>query len=211
MAEQVKLEAEVYGQEAKSAGKKELESSIFGVEPNLGLLHQVVRWQRAKKRAGTHKTQTRSEVTATGTKPWKQKGTGRARAGSYRSPVWIGGGVAHGPKPRSYEFKLNKKEKVLALKSALSARQAEGAISVVSDFGIQEPKTAIAKKYLENLGVTAKDKVLLVIEREDLNLLKSFRNIERINIVSIEGLNVYDILAANKLVIKESCLSQLKA
>ncbi len=156
------------------------------------LYHQVVRWQRAKKRAGTHSTKTRSEVSGGGSKPWRQKGTGRARAGSNSSPVWIGGGIAHGPHPRKYDFRLNKKERRLALSGAISSRREEGQLIVVDSFDLEEIKTKKAKELLTNIGVNKK--ALVVIPERNEKIEKSFRNLSFVKVICSDGLNLYDIL-----------------
>ena len=142
--------AELYTADGKQAGEVELNPEIFGIEPNTAVMHQVVSAQLAAARAGTHSTKTRAQVRGGGTKPWRQKGLGRARHGSIRSPQWIGGGVAHGPKPRDYSQRTPKKMKRLALRSALSARAADGRIKVVEDFDVwTEPKTKNAVSLLD--------------------------------------------------------------
>lgn len=142
----------------------ELDPYTFGIEPNVGVMHQVVTAQLAARRSGTHSTKTRAEVSGGGAKPWKQKGTGRARAGSSRSPIWVGGGIAHGPKPRSYAQRTNKKMIQLALRSALSDRAAEGRVMVVADWGLDAPSTKAAKAALADLGVEGK--ALVVLSRD---------------------------------------------
>ncbi|MGQ0804247.1 MAG: 50S ribosomal protein L4 [Actinomycetota bacterium] len=180
-------------------GSVELADDLFGVEPNVAVMHQVVTAQLAARRSGTHSTKTRSEVQGGGAKPWRQKGTGRARHGSIRSPQWRGGGIAHGPKPRDYTQRTPKKMVRLALRSALSDRAADGKVMVVDDWGIDEPKTKRAKEVLEGLGLRAKKerdvRVLLVLERGEEATWKSFRNLgKRVQIVLPEELNAYDVL-----------------
>ena len=154
-----------------AAGTAELPEDLFGVVPNLAVLHQVVTAQLAHRRAGSHSTKTRAEVAGGGAKPWRQKGTGRARQGSIRSPQWRGGGIAHGPKPRDYTQRTPKKMVRLALRSALSDRAAEKRIKVVDDWGIDEPKTARALQLLETLGLRAAGqrppRVLIVLDRTE--------------------------------------------
>ena len=191
----------------KGVGKKAVPANVFGIDREDGLFHQVVRWQRAKKRAGTHAVKTRSEVAGGGTKPWRQKGTGRARAGSNSSPVWIGGGVAHGPKPRSYEFKLNRKQRKKALCSALSQRREAGALIVVDDFGLSEIKTKAAHEVLSAIGVEKYSKAVVVTEDEKVSL--SLRNIDGVSVLESEGLNVYDVLNSEYIVVVGKSLDSI--
>ena len=177
------------------AGSVDLDDSIFGIEPNVPVMHQVVNGQLAAKRSGTHNTKTRAEVRGGGAKPWKQKGTGRARAGSSRMPHWRGGGVAMGPKPRDYSQKTPKKMKRLALFSALSDRAASGNILVVDSWDFEAPSTKAAQNALKAIGATGK--ILLVINADDANTQKSFRNLEDIHVLPIGQLNVFDILVSD--------------
>ena len=184
---------------------------LFGIEPNVAVMHQVVTAQLAAKRAGTHNTRTRAEVQGGGSKPWRQKGTGRARQGSIRSPQWRGGGVAHGPKPRDYSQRTPKKMVKLALRSALSDRAAGEKVVVVDDWGIGEPKTKAGVQVLEQLGLRTKgergDRVLLVLFRTEDAVWKSFRNLgERVQIVLPEELNTYDVLVNDWLVFSQASL-----
>jgi len=197
-----------------AAGKKKAARSVnaaFGVEPRGDVLHQVVRLQRAAKRAGSHKTKTRTEVSGGGAKPWRQKGTGRARAGSSRSPLWVGGGVAHGPKPRSYEFSLNKKQKRLALASAISAKRSAGTLKVVESISLKEISTKAAQAMLGKIGVPAGASVLLVLAEDDHNTVLSMRNIAGVDVCSANGLNVYDILNHEHLLIADEVLEAVEA
>jgi len=177
------------------AGSVDLDDSIFGIEPNVPVMHQVVNGQLAAKRSGTHNTKTRAEVRGGGAKPWKQKGTGRARAGSSRMPHWRGGGVAMGPKPRDYSQKTPKKMKRLALFSALSDRAASGNILVVDSWDFEAPSTKAAQNALKAIGATGK--ILLVINADDANTQKSFRNLEDVHVLPIGQLNVFDILVSD--------------
>lgn len=178
---------------------------------DLHLLHQVVRWQRAKKRAGTHSTQTRAEMTGGGKKPWKQKGTGNARAGSNTSPLWVGGGIAHGPKPRSYEFSMNKKERSKALRLALESRRTEGKLYVMKGLKLSGFKTKEALKALAGINIPSREKTLLVIEAADLTVEKSFGNIEGVKVVRLTGLNVYDVVTSKHVVMTEEALKAFQA
>ena len=177
------------------AGSVDLDDSIFGIEPNVPVMHQVVNGQLAAKRSGTHNTKTRAEVRGGGAKPWKQKGTGRARAGSSRMPHWRGGGVAMGPKPRDYSQKTPKKLKRLALFSALSDRAASGNILIVDSWDFEAPSTKAAQNALKAIGATGK--ILLVINADDANTQKSFRNLEDVHVLPIGQLNVFDILVSD--------------
>jgi large subunit ribosomal protein L4 len=177
------------------AGSVEVADELFGVEPNTAVLHQVVTAQLAARRAGSHNTKTRAEVRGGGAKPWRQKGTGRARQGSIRAPHWRGGGVAHGPKPRSHVQRTPKKMIRLALASALSDRTSDGRVLVIDDWGWDMPKTSDAVRALESLGVDGR--VLVVLTRDDEVAWKSFRNLQSVHIMTTGELNAYDILAAD--------------
>jgi len=196
-----------------SAGSVEVPEDLFGIEPNGPVMHQVVTAQLAHRRAGTHSTKTRAEVAGGGAKPWRQKGTGRARQGSIRAPQWRGGGVAHGPKPRDYSQRTPKKMIRLALRSALSDRASEGRVKVVDDWGIAEPRTKAGIAVLEQLGLRAKGervpRVLLVLARSDDAAWRSFRNLGRyVQIVLPEELNVYDVLVNDYVVFSKATLDE---
>jgi large subunit ribosomal protein L4 len=184
-----------------ASGKKtsttDLDDAVFGIEPNGPVLHQVVTAQLAARRSGTQSTKTRADVRGGGAKPWKQKGTGRARQGSIRSPQWRGGGVALGPKPRDYSQRTPKKMVRLALRSALSDRAADDKVKVV-DFGWDAPKTAQATAALAKLGVAGK--VLLVLQADDDVTWKSFRNLTDVHILTPGELNAYDVLVSDWVV-----------
>ncbi len=192
-----------------ATGKKtatvDLDDSVFGIEPNVAVMHQVVTAQLAARRAGTQNTKTRAEVAGGGAKPWRQKGTGRARQGSIRSPQWRGGGVALGPKPRSYAQRTPKKMVSLALRSALSDRVAEDKVKVV-DFGWDVPKTSQAVKALADLGVDGR--TLVVVSPEDTAVWKSFRNITHVHICRAGELNAYDVLVADWIVFTPGTVPQ---
>ncbi len=188
----------------KSAGSVDLNPALFAVEPNVGLMHQVVTAQLAARRSGTHSTKTRSEVSGGGRKPWKQKGTGRARAGSTRSPIWVGGGIAHGPKPRDYSQRTNKKMIKLALAGALSDRAAEDRVVVIDQWDFAQPKTKDAIAALGALGVEGK--ILIILERDDVNAWKSFANLTNVHVLAADQLNVYDILVSDYVVFTKSTL-----
>ncbi len=194
----------------------ELPDDVFGIEPNTAVMHQVVTAQLAGKRAGTHSTKTRAEVRGGGAKPWRQKGTGRARQGSIRSPHWRGGGVAHGPKPRDYSQRTPKKMVKLALRSALSDRASDGKLMVVDEWGIDAPRTKDGVKLLEALGFREKGarapRVLLVLFRTEDVVWKSLRNLgERVQIVLPEELNTYDVLVNDWLVFSQGSLDTVVA
>jgi len=184
----------------KAAGSVDLDSEIFGIEPNMAVMHQVVNAQLAARRAGTHSTKTRSEVRGGGSKPWRQKGTGRARAGSIRSPIWVGGGVAHGPKPRNYAEKTPKKMINLALRSALSDRAADDKVIVVDSWGFDKPSTKAAKAALAALGIEGR--ALVVFGRNDDSdvVVRSFRNLPEVHLLAADQLNCYDVLVSDYVV-----------
>lgn len=194
-----------------AAGKKvkdvELPAAIFGVEPNIPVMHQVVRAQRAAMRSGSHDTKTRSEVSGGGAKPWRQKGTGRARAGSIRSPLWKGGGVIFGPHPRDHAFPVPRKVRRLALLSALSAKAADGKVAVVKDLGTDKPSTKHASKVLIKAGVSGKATV--IVARGDEVGAKSVRNLPTARAIEIGRINTYDVLDNEYLVFTEAALATL--
>lgn len=192
------IKAPLYSSDGKSKGTVDLDPVIFGIEPNLAVLHQVVTAQLAAKRAGSASTKTRGEVRGGGAKPWRQKGLGRARHGSIRSPIWVGGGIAHGPKPRDYSQRTPKKMKKLALRSALSARAAEEAVAVVESLDWTEPKTKLARELLTTVAGDAK--TLVVLNPGDTIAVKSFRNLPAVTIVEPGQLTAYDVLAADRVV-----------
>ena len=191
------------------AGSLELDATTFGIEPNVSVMHQVVTAQLAARRSGTQSTKTRAEVRGGGAKPWKQKGTGRARAGSTRSPNFIGGGVALGPKPRSYAQKTPKKMIKLALRSALSDRASEGKVIVVDEWNFATPSTKGAVAALAALGIEGK--VLLVLDRGDVAAWKSFRNLGEVHIIETAELNTYDVLVSDFVVFTKSTLPNVEA
>jgi large subunit ribosomal protein L4 len=186
------------------AGQVDLPDAVFGIEPNVPVMHQVVVAQLAAKRAGTQSTKTRSEVRGGGAKPWKQKGTGRARAGTIRAPQWRGGGVALGPKPRKYDQKTPKKMKRLALASALSDRAAEDKVVVVASWDFDAPSTKDARAALSALGVTGRS--LVVVDPTDSVAAKSFRNLPEVHVITPGELNTYDVLVSDYVVFTEANL-----
>ena len=200
-----RLTAELFTADGKRTGDVDLNSDIFGIEPNTAVMHQVVTAQLAAARAGTHSTKTRAEVRGGGRKPWRQKGLGRARHGSIRAPQWVGGGVAHGPKPRDYSQRTPRKMKRLALRSALSARAADSRIKVVEDFDVwAEPKTKNATALLRAMGITGK--VLLLAEDHERTAIKSFRNIDGVIASNLGQANTYDVLWAETIIMSKGTL-----
>jgi large subunit ribosomal protein L4 len=195
---------DVLSTSGKKSGTVELDESYFGIEPNVAVMSQVVTAQLAARRAGTQSTKTRSEARGGGAKPWAQKGTGRARAGSSRSPIWRGGGVALGPKPRKYDQKTPKKMVRLALRSALSDRAAEGKVLVVDAWGWDAPKTKDAKAALAALGTSGR--VLVVLTDADAVAARSFRNLPEVQVINSRELNAYDVLVNDFVVFTQDNL-----
>jgi large subunit ribosomal protein L4 len=187
---------DVLNAKGKKAGSVDLPDEVFGVQVNVPVMHRVVRAQLAAARAGTHSTKTRSEVRGGGAKPWRQKGTGRARQGSRRAPQWTGGGVVFGPKPRDHALRVNKKEKVLALRSALTDRQSGGNLFVLDGLDFDLPKTARAVELLESLGLGGR-KLLFVVDGLEEAAIKSFRNLPSVHLITFDQLNTYDVLASD--------------
>lgn len=197
----------VYNIEGKEVGDIELNDAIFGVEVNEHLVHMAVVAQLANKRQGTQKAKTRSEVRGGGRKPWKQKGTGHARQGSIRAPQWKGGGVVFAPTPRDYTINLNKKEKRLALKSALSSRVKENKFIVVDDFAMDEIKTRKMRQTLDNLKVS---KALVVTSNGETNTVLSVRNLRGVKAASPNTINIYDILKYNTVVASKAAVNTIE-
>ena len=197
----------VYNMEGKEVGNMDLNDAVFGVEINEHLVHMAVVQNLANKRQGTQKAKTRSEVSGGGRKPWRQKGTGHARQGSTRSPQWKGGGVVFAPAPRDYSFKLNKKEKRAALKSALTSRVNESKCIVVDDLKLDEVKT---KKMVGALKALNADKALIVIKGENDNVVLSARNIPTVKVSYVDTINVYDILKYNTLVLSKDAVAAIE-
>ncbi|MGH8923045.1 MAG: 50S ribosomal protein L4 [Acidimicrobiia bacterium] len=198
------LKAPAFSSAGDSTGEIDLKGEVFGIEPNHALMHQVVTAQLAGARAGTHKTKTRAEVRGGGAKPWRQKGTGRARHGSIRSPIWRGGGVAHGPTPRDYSQRTPKKMKRLALYSALSVRASESAIRVIDSFDWERPRTRDAVRLLG--AVEAGGKTLLVLGRNDETARRAFRNLPQIWITTPDQISAYGVLWASQVVFTRQTL-----
>ncbi len=198
---------DVYNIKKEKVGETGLNDSVFNLDVKEHILHDVVRMQRAARRAGTACTKTRVEVRGGGAKPWKQKGTGRARAGSRRSPVWRGGGVTFGPKPRDYSFKLNKKVKKQALAMAMSARYQEGNLMVLDDFALERIKT---KDFVEVMNTLDVSNGLVVVDQNNETLQKSSRNANGFKVLPADGVNVYDILLHKKLVLVQPVIESLE-
>ena len=197
----------VYNMEGKEVGSLELNDAIFGVEVNEHLVHMAVLQQLANNRQGTQKAKTRSEVSGGGRKPWRQKGTGHARQGSTRAPQWTGGGIVFAPKPRDYSFKMNKKEKRIALLSALSSKVADNKIVVLDAFNLDEVKT---KKFAEVMSNLKVDKALVVIEGENKNVVLSGRNIPTVKVSATNEINTYDVLKYETLVVTKAAVEKLE-
>jgi len=198
---------EVFNTDNKKVGEVELNDALFGLEVKQHILHDVVKMQLANRRAGTASTKTRSEVRGGGAKPWRQKGTGRARAGTRNSPIWRGGGTTFGPQPRDYSYKLPKKVRKLGLRMALSTRFSEANMVVLDAFNLEDIKT---KKFLEVMKKLEIDNGLIVIPERNENLERSSRNVQGFKVISSEGLNVYDVLLHQRLVLLQPCLDQLE-
>jgi large subunit ribosomal protein L4 len=188
----------------KKSGTVDLNDEWFGVEPNVPVMHQVVTAQLAARRSGTQSTKTRAEVRGGGAKPWRQKGTGRARQGSIRSPQWRGGGVALGPKPRSYAQRTPKKMVRLALRSALSDRAADGKVVVIDNWGFDAPSTKSGREALAALGVDGR--ILMVLRRDDAVSALSFRNLPEVHLLEADQLNAYDVLVSDWVVFTSDSL-----
>ncbi len=197
----------VYNIEGKEVGSVELNDAIFGVEINEHLVHMAVVNQLANNRQGTQSAKTRSEVSGGGRKPWRQKGTGHARQGSIRAPQWKGGGVVFAPKPRDYSFKMNKKEKRIALFSSLTSKVNDKKLIVLDNFNLDEAKTKKFVKVMDNLKVT---KALVVLEGDNKNVVLSGRNIPTVKVLPINGINTYDIMKYETLVCTKAAIEKLQ-
>ncbi len=197
----------VFNMEGKEVGTIELNDAVFGVKVNEHLVHMAVVQQLANKRQGTQKAKTRSEVSGGGRKPWRQKGTGHARQGSTRAPQWTGGGVVFAPVPRDYSFKLNKKEKRAALKSALTSRVLDGKLIVVDELKLDEIKTKKFKAVMDNLKV---NKALVVLADNDEKVVMSARNIPTVKTTMVNTINVYDILKGDTLVLTKDAVAKIE-
>ncbi len=198
---------DVFNMNNEITGQLELSDSIFGVPVKSHVLHEVVVYQLAKRRAGTSKTKGRSEVRGGGKKPWRQKGTGRARAGTSRSPIWRGGGTIHGPHPRDYEMHIPKKVRRLALKMALSQKVLDVSFKVIDQFKLDRIKT---RDFVDLLGRFELGKTLVVLPEHDEIMEKSARNIPSVKVLRSEGLNVYDLLNHNVVILSRECVGRIE-
>ena len=202
------LKLDVYNVDGKKVSDVELKEEIFGIAPNETVVHSVVTNYLANQRQGTQSTKTRAEVSGGGRKPWKQKGTGRARQGSIRAPHWIKGGIALGPKPRSYSYRVNRKEKALAVKSVLSSKVAESNIVVLDKLELKEIKTKEMAKVLNNLKVEGK--ALILLPEQNKNVQYSSRNIEGVKTRVVNSMNAYELLNCNKIVLTLDSIKKIE-
>ncbi|MYV04724.1 50S ribosomal protein L4 [Furfurilactobacillus milii] len=199
---------DLFKQDGKKSGTVDLNDAVFGIEPNNNVITDAVLMQRASMHQGTHAVKNRSAVRGGGKKPWRQKGTGRARQGSIRSPQWRGGGVVFGPTPRSYAYKLPQKARQLAMKSVLSQKVLDKALVVVDALDFKAPKTAEFATVLDNLKVA--EKTLVVVEDDNENAALSARNLANVTVLTAKGVNVLDVVNNDKMVITQSALSQVE-
>lgn len=200
---------EIKNAEGKKAGEAELSSSVFGIEPNIPVTHQVVVCQLASMRQGTHSTKGRSDVSGGGAKPWRQKGTGRARQGSIRAAQWAGGGVAFGPTPRSHARRTNSKEVKLAMRSVLSGKLRDSELVLVDSFNFEKPSTKQASAMLAALGVAGK-RVTVVVPDDAINAFLSFRNLERVNVIGVGEASATNLIDNGALVMSADVAKQLE-
>ncbi|NBD28270.1 50S ribosomal protein L4 [Paenibacillus glycinis] len=198
----------LYSVNGSQVGEVELSEAVFGIEPNVHVLHSAVLLQQASERRGTHKTKGRSEVRGGGRKPWKQKGTGRARQGSIRAPQWVGGGTVFGPTPRSYSFKLPRKVRRLAIKSALSSKVIDNEIIVLDQLALAQPKTKEFAAILSNLKVARK--ALIVTANYEDNVALSARNLPNVKFVAADGINVLDVMKYDQLIITKEAVEKVQ-
>ena len=199
---------DVYNMQGKKVSDVELSTAVFGIEPNEAVVHSVLVNYLANQRQGTQSTKTRAEVRGGGKKPWRQKGTGRARQGSIRAPQWIKGGIALGPKPRSYKYTVNKKEKRLAIKSVLSSKVIEKELTVVDKLELKEIKTKSMVKALTALKVEGK--TLIIVPEKNTNVVMSARNIEGVKTITANNINVFDLLKYNNLILPVDTVKKLE-
>lgn len=200
-------EASLYKQDGSSAESIELPVEFFGAEISEGAVYYTVKAYLANQRQGTHRTKTRSEVSGSGAKPWKQKGTGRARAGSNSSPIWVRGNKAHGPKPHKYIEKVNRKVRLKALRSALTSKASDGKIKVFESLAIDAPKTSSFVKMMESAGIAGTKNLYLVSEK-DVNILVSSKNVEWAKVMRVSDVNTYSVLQAGNVIFSKSALEQ---
>lgn len=199
---------DIYNADGKVVGSMDLNENVFGVDVRVDVMHEVVVNYLANQRQGTQSTKTRTEVRGGGIKPWRQKGTGRARQGSIRAPQWVGGGVALGPKPRDYRYTLNKKVRRLALKSALTSKVQDNEIIVLDSFEAPEIKTKQVANLLKNLGVT--EKALIVLPENDKNIVLSAQNIKGVDTTYVGAINTYEVLNHTKCIILKDAVTKLE-
>jgi large subunit ribosomal protein L4 len=199
---------EIKDAKGKKVGTADLADGVFGIEPNTFAVHQVVRSQMAARRSGSHDTKTRGLVSGGGKKPWRQKGTGRARQGTTRAPQWKGGGVVFGPHPRSYAFKVPNKVVKLAMRSALSAKLTDEALHVVDGFSLDKPSTKTAAEILAKLGIPGR--VTIVVSNDDINALLSFRNIPKARVITASEANTYDLVDNTAVLFTQPALNWLE-
>ena len=198
----------LFNQDGSKNGEVSLNDTVFGIEPNDSVIFDAVLMQRASMRQGTHAVKNRSAVRGGGKKPWRQKGTGRARQGSIRSPQWVGGGTVFGPTPRSYAYKLPRKVRRLALTSVLSQKVLDEGLVVVNELKFEQPRTKAFAEVLSNLDVNSK--VLVVLEDDNANAALAARNLKNVTVIPAKGLNVLDIINNDKMVITKGALSQVE-
>lgn len=201
---------DVINKDGQAAGQIELNDNIFAVEPNEHAMHQAVVVYLAHQRQGTHKTKIRSEVSGGNKKPWRQKGRGTARAGSTRSPIWVGGGTIHGPKPHKYKLKMPKKLNRLAKKSALSLRLREKNLQILDDFTLSQIKTKEVANVLKNLKIESEKSILILLNGQDSNFYLSGRNIPNVTVKSCENISTYDILRHKKIVLFKGAVETIQ-
>ncbi|OKY81433.1 MAG: 50S ribosomal protein L4 [Eggerthella sp. 51_9] len=197
-----------YDASGKKVKDAELSAAVFEIEPNVHVMHEVVRSQRAARRQGTHDTLTRGQVRGGGKKPWRQKGTGRARQGTIRAPQWAGGGTVFGPHPRSYAFKVPAKVVKLAMRSALSAKLADGEIVVVDQLSFEKPSTKQAAEVLKNLGLEGR--VTIIVPDDEVNTFLSFRNLSKVRVIGVSELNTLDFIDNKALVLTDAALTRIE-
>lgn len=198
----------LFNQDGSKNGEVSLNDTVFGIEPNDSVIFDAVLMQRASMRQGTHAVKNRSAVRGGGKKPWRQKGTGRARQGSIRSPQWVGGGTVFGPTPRSYSYKLPRKVRRLAIKSVLSQKVLDEGLVVVNELKFEQPRTKAFAEVLSNLDVNSK--VLVVLEDDNANAALAARNLKNVTVIPAKGLNVLDVINNDKMVITKGALSQVE-
>ncbi len=202
------MEADLLTKEGTVSGKVDLPDNVFNIKPHKHVIYEAVKSYLANQRQGTASTKGRSEVKASGRKPWRQKGLGRARAGTVASPIWVGGGIAHGPKPRDYYYSLPKKARRLAIRSALSIKAQDGEIKIVESLALEEPKTKRAVELLKSLGLEEK-KCLLVVPEKNENIVLATRNIPGVRTTIAKDINIYDVLDSEVIVLEKEAVARI--